>query len=78
MSHPKSKDLRAILTAARRKKEYRGALSAFPVFVQRLKSFFSGTGRLGANAAPLLQQIKSLAGEGSLMGRMASEFLELQ
>lgn len=75
---PQAKDVKDIVVAASKTKGYARMLSAAPPFQKSVRSFFGGNGMLAAGQAPLVEQIKSLAGESSHLGRMAADFLLLQ
>ena len=72
--HPKQEELRKIFTDARANKSYAASLGAFASFTKSFSSFFSGP-KLNDAAAPMVEKIKETAGEKSLLGKMAAEFL---
>ena len=75
---PQAKEVKEIVVAASKKKGYARALSAAPAFQKCVRSLFGGNGMLASGQAPVVEQLKTLAGPTSQLGRMAADFLLLQ
>ena len=75
--HPKLEDLKKLVAESKKVKSYSNALAAWRNFQKGYRSFFDGN-KLSAEAAPLLEKVKTAAGEQSLLGKMSAEFLLLK
>jgi len=75
-THPKAKELKEILAEARKRPGYAAAPPLFVPFANGMKSMFSGSA-LAPAASKFLEDVKAKAGEKSLMGKMATEFLAM-
>jgi hypothetical protein len=75
--HPKAKDLRDMLAAARKQPTYQPGLTADANFWTNFRNVFQGSS-LAPGAAKFLEDTKAKAGEKSLVGKMAAEFLLMQ
>ena len=74
--HPRAGELKALLGPV--KDRVKGATWGLTVFAQHLKEFFTPDGSLEAKAAGVLGKVQTRAGEKSLLGKMAGEFLALK
>jgi hypothetical protein len=75
-THPKAKDLKEVVAAARKKPGHAAAGAAFSEFCKDFGNLF-GNGALRPGAAKFLETVKTRAGEKSLLGTMAAEFMLL-
>ena len=73
-THPKAKELKDILAEAHKRPGYAAVPPLFVPFATNLKSMFSGPA-LAPSASKFLEDVKAKAGEKSLLGKMATEFL---
>lgn len=76
--HPEMKALKEIVSTAARSKAHAKAAAALPLFQKNVTSFFDPKGMLVPAQAPLVEQIRELAGEKSQLGRMAADYLKLR
>jgi hypothetical protein len=74
--HPRASELTKLLESAR--KNQKDTSWALELFARRLKDFFSSDGKLNPEAEGILKKVRTQAGENSLLGKMAGEFLELR
>jgi len=74
--HPRAEELKKIIAPA--KKREKSAASALSLFAKHLKDFFTSSGTLEPQSVPALKRVQTRAGESSLLGKMAGEFLTLQ
>jgi len=73
--HPREAELKKILAPVRKKeRSTRAMLTPFA----SVTKFFTDAGRLQPGVASGLKKVRSKAGENSLLGKMATEFLALQ
>lgn len=72
---PHEKSLRAALAEMQKKVEYRNAQQAGKLLAENFMDLFQEKGALNPAKKPVLEQILQLAGERSLVGGMAAEFL---
>lgn len=75
---PEAKELKETLAAAAKRPGNAKTLALVPAFQKTYRSNFDGNGMLVAAQAPFLEQVKAAAGTGSLMGRMAADYLLLK
>ena len=75
-AHPRAKELKETLAEARKRPEFAAAQPLFVPFVSALRSMFSGN-TLAPGASKYLEDVKAKAGEKSLLGKMATEFLAM-
>ena len=75
-SHPREKELAAILAGARKEKGFAPANLAFEDFAKGYKDLFKD-GRLAPGKKEYLEQLIPKVGVSSFVGRMAAEYLKL-
>jgi len=75
--HPRQKEVKGMVMAMQKDKNFRNALAAFDLFTKQLGSFFNGN-KVATGMVPLLEQVQKLSGEKSLIGRMAADYLQLK
>lgn len=75
---PEAKDLKEILSAAAKKPSHSKTLALVPMFQKNYRGYFDGNGMMVAAQSPFLEQVRSVAGTGSQMGRMAADYLLLK
>jgi len=75
---PEAKELKETLSAAAKRPGHAKTLSLVPLFQKNYRSFFETSGLMNPAQAPFLEQVKSAAGPGSQMGRMAADYLLLK
>lgn len=76
-AHPKAKDLKALLAEAEKRPNRKAALAAYGQFCTTFKHMFQSN-TLNPEAAAFLEDARAKAGEKSLLGKMAAEFLLLR
>jgi hypothetical protein len=76
-THPKAKDLKDILAEARKRPGFAAVPPLFVPFVNNMKSMFPSGPALAPGASKFLEDVKARAGEKSLLGKMATEFLAM-
>lgn len=75
---PEAKELKELLSAGAKKPSHARTLALVPMFQKSYRSFFENNGLMNPAQAPFLEQVKSVAGPGSQMGRMAADYLLLK
>ncbi|HVR86903.1 MAG TPA: hypothetical protein VMU54_21445 [Planctomycetota bacterium] len=75
---PEAKELKEILSGATKRPAHSKTLALVPAFQKNYRSFFEMSGMMNPAQAPLLEQVKSVAGPGSQYGRMAADYLLLK
>jgi len=75
---PEAKELKELLSAAAKRPAHSRTLALVPAFQKNFRSFFDNSGMMTPVQAPFLEQVKSISGTGSQMGRMASDYLLLK
>ncbi|HUR38771.1 MAG TPA: hypothetical protein VM222_04735 [Planctomycetota bacterium] len=75
---PEAKELKETLSAGAKRPSHARTLALVPMFQKSYRSFFDGNGMMTPAQAPFLEQVKSIAGPGSQMGRMAADYLLLK
>jgi len=75
--HAKLADANKAIAEARKDKRFSASMALYASFAKTADKFFNGPS-LNAGAVPMLQKAKEVAGEKSLLGKMATEFLMLQ
>ena len=74
---PKAAEVKKVLTEARKNKNVGAAMAAWGQFAKTFDKMFNGP-KLVESAVPTLEKIKEAAGEKSLLGKMAAEFLTMK
>jgi len=75
---PEAKEAREAVAEGRKAKGYAQTLALFPVFEKNFRQFFRSTGTPSPEQVPFLEQVRKIAPEKSLMGKMAAQYLLLQ
>jgi hypothetical protein len=75
---PEAKELKEILSGAAKRPGHAKTIALVPAFQKNYRSFFENSGMMNPAQAPFLEQVKSTAGQGSQLGRMAADYLLLK